>query len=152
MLALYQAADVVLDTYPAGSYITSLQVGFLRCSPLLVKTRRLFVFHSSASQVAFRDTLPFLGGMVVLRPCPEKKSRYHSRKCCRLCRLENTLNLTHSRNMHGIPPCACFELTRVEVGKSELPFYEDNLIHAQGWGTGEQRIYHRFRPQRRVSV
>lgn len=26
MLALYQAADVVLDTYPAGSYLTSLQV------------------------------------------------------------------------------------------------------------------------------
>ena len=26
MLALYQAADVVLDTYPASSYLTSLQV------------------------------------------------------------------------------------------------------------------------------
>lgn len=77
MLVLYQAADVVLDTYPAGSYITSLQVSF-RLFAFSSETGVFLYFHSSGSQVAFQGTLPYLGGTVVSSPCPESKSRCHS--------------------------------------------------------------------------
>lgn len=58
MLALYQAVDVVLDTYPAGSYITSLQVG-IPCTPLVKK--ELIYLPFSDSQADFLDTLGILG-------------------------------------------------------------------------------------------